>query len=94
MAGARYLSSVPGHAVARFGHPDLLVGVERDATAEGGLRWELDRIVEIPEAEFQAFAREYLGALRDGSLVECTPEQFSRQARAEAVTRSELKAQE
>lgn len=69
MDGSRFFRSVVGHAVARYGHPDLLVGAERDATAEGGIRWS-EAPVEIPARELSAYAREYARAVRDGSLVE------------------------
>lgn len=69
MDGSRFFRSVKGHAVARYGHADLLVGAERDATAEGGIRWSEDP-VEIAAAELAAYPREYARAIRDGSLVE------------------------
>jgi hypothetical protein len=81
---SRYFSSVRGHAVSRFGHPDLLIGAERDPKAEGGLRWETDRVIEIPEAEFTQHEREYRAALRAGGLVERKPEDLAGQAQAEA----------
>lgn len=73
-----YVSSVEGHLVTRHG-TGLYIGAERDAKAEGGLVFNPELVVQIPEAEARAYSREYGRALRDGSLVQRSKADFDAQ---------------
>lgn len=67
---ARYLSSVKGFAVSRYGHgygPDSGLGCRR---TKDGFVWDTDEIVAIPHGEALRFQAEYDGHVRRGELVE------------------------
>jgi hypothetical protein len=68
----RYFSSVPGHAVARYG-TGTTIGASRGPT---GYVFNTDVVVAIPEAEFYRYMREYKRALLHKELVERTKEDF------------------
>lgn len=62
----QYFSCVKGHVVPRYG-TDVYIGVNRTA---GGWEWDEDRVVAIPVTECAQYKREYLRAVREGSLIQ------------------------
>lgn len=82
-----YVSSVEGHLVTRYGSPDgSYIGAER--RAGGGVAWDTEAIVPIPQGELDAHRREYRGHIARGELRERKPEEHAElAARAKAKQR-------
>ena len=90
---ARFLSSVEGHLVSRYGsataktaptligarrtHAELVDGLSGQASIE----WT-DEIVSLTAAEAAAYKQEYDSAVREGALVERTEAEYLEQADA------------
>ena len=77
---AIYLSSVEGHAVARFGsasngRPNELIGAIR-SKGGAGITWDTEAITPLTEREFGAYRREYMGAIAEKALVVRTEDQY------------------
>jgi hypothetical protein len=90
-----YVSSVNGHAVARFGSgservPNLLIGASRDPLKPTEIAWNEDAVVRIPEAEATRYAREYGEAIEDGALKKRTKAEWDAQEAARAQADKEL----
>jgi len=64
----QYFSCVEGHVVQRYG-TDTYIGVTRTAN---GWEWDTEKVVLIPIAEIARYRREYLRAVKEGSLTERT----------------------
>jgi len=73
---ALYVSSVEGHHVTRYG-TGTLIGATVDLEHPGNLRWDTEKIVAIPEAEYLAFKREYDVLLEDDALKKRTAEEYA-----------------
>ncbi len=77
---AIYLSSVEGHAVARFGtasngRPNELIGAVR-SKGGAGITWDTKAITPLTEREFGAYRREYMGAIVEKALTVRTAEDY------------------
>lgn len=77
-AFALFVSCVEGALVTRYG-TGTFIGAERRANAPTVVDYHPDQIIAIPHDEFRKYRREYLRALRDGSLVERTAAEWQRQ---------------
>lgn len=75
---ALFVSSVEGSLVARYG-TGTFIGAERRADDPRVVDFHTDLIVAIPHDEFRRFRREYLRALREGSLVARNVDEWNRQ---------------
>lgn len=82
---ALYVSCIEGALVTRYGTATF-IGAERRATAPTVVDYHPEQIVAIPHDEFRKYRREYLRALRDGSLVERTAAEWQRQNEPTAPT--------
>lgn len=67
-----FVSSVEGALVTRYGSRTL-IGATRTPTS---IEWDTELITAIPTDEYERFRREYDRALRDGSLVERSAEDW------------------
>lgn len=85
---ALFVSSVEGSLVTRYGTATF-IGAERSATDPRAVEWHPDQVVAIPHDEYRKFRREYLRALREGSLVERTADEWNRQNTAAAEAPAE-----
>ena len=79
-AFAIYLSSVEGHAVARFGtasngRPNELIGAVR-MKGGAGITWNTKAITPLTEREFGAYRREYMGAIAEKALTVRTEDDY------------------
>lgn len=83
-AFALFVSCVEGAVVTRFG-TRTYIGCERRALEPTVVDYHPEQIVAIPHDEFRKYRREYLRALRDGSLVTRTEDEW-RTANADAPT--------
>jgi hypothetical protein len=72
---ALYVSSVEGRHVQRYGS-ETMIGAVIDRSVEGLVRWDTEKVVAIPEAEYQAYRAEYERLIREGSLVRRTAADF------------------
>jgi hypothetical protein len=77
-----YVSSVDGHLVSRPGS-SVLIGATRDIREPTKVTWDTHHVVKIPEAEVQAYRREYDRALRDKSLQRRDKAEFDAQVKRE-----------
>ena len=68
----KFVSSVPGKLVTRFGSRTY-IGAR---ITEGGPEWDPDDIVALTGDELATYRREYARALRDGALVERTRDEW------------------
>lgn len=79
---ALFVSSVEGHAVARFGtgaptRSNAFIGATRSIEDPTQIEWRTDEVVPITEAEYRDFRREYDGAIAAGSLVKRTENDYA-----------------
>lgn len=77
-AFALFVSCVEGALVMRYG-TGTFIGAERRAREPQVVDYHPDQVVAIPHDEFRKYRREYLRALREGSLVERTADEWQRQ---------------
>lgn len=82
---ALFVSCVEGSLVTRYG-TRTFIGAERRALEPQVVDFHPDIIVAIPHDEFRKYRREYLRALREGSLVERTAEAWQAQNRQDPPT--------
>lgn len=75
---ALFVSCVEGHLVTRHG-TRTFIGAERRADDPRRVDYHPEQIVAIPVDEHRKYRREYLRALREGSLVERTGDEWQRQ---------------
>jgi hypothetical protein len=75
---ALFVSCVEGSLVTRYG-TRTFIGAERATDDRRRVDYHPDQVVAIPVDEYRKFRREYLRALRDGSLVERTADEWQRQ---------------
>lgn len=81
---ARFVSSVPGHLVTRYGSSEY-VGARRDPKTRE-LSWQPEAVVALTQHELDRFSREYDRALKDGALVARTAAEYDEQiAKANAA---------
>ena len=88
LAIALYVSAVEGHHVTRYG-TGTAIGTAHDLDAPGNLRWDTEKIVAIPEAEYAAYRREYDGHLAAKELRKRTAEEYAAAQQAPAPTPAE-----
>jgi hypothetical protein len=82
---ALFVSCVEGSLVMRYG-TRTFIGAERRALEPTVIDYHPDIIVAIPHDEFRKYRREYLRALRDGSLASRTEQAWREQSRQEPPT--------
>lgn len=80
---ALFVSCVEGSLVTRYG-TRTFIGAERRADDPRVVDYHPEHVVAIPHDEFRKYRREYLRALREGSLVERTAAQWDAQNRQSA----------
>lgn len=81
---ALFVSSVEGRLVTRYG-TRTFIGAERRASDPRQLEWHTDQVIAIPHDEFRKYRREYLRALREGSLVVRTDAEWQQQNRQDTA---------
>ncbi len=77
---ALFVSCVEGSLVTRYG-TGTFIGAERRALEPTVVDYHPDIVVAIPHDEFRKYRREYLRAVREGSLVERTEQEWRAQNR-------------
>jgi hypothetical protein len=82
---ALFVSCVEGAVVQRYG-TGTFIGAERRALEPTVIDYHPAIIVAIPHDEFRKYRREYLRAVRDGSLVEHTEQAWREQTRQKQPT--------
>lgn len=82
---ALYVSCVEGAVVTRYG-TRTFIGAERRALEPTVVDFHPDIVVAIPHDEFRKYRREYLRAMREGSLVERTADEWRAQNRQDQPT--------
>jgi hypothetical protein len=70
-----YCSAVAGHHVTRYG-TRTLIGAEIDLQHPGNIRWDTNKIVVIPAAEYELHRLEYDRLLADGALKRRTAAEY------------------
>lgn len=81
---ALFVSCVEGSLVTRYG-TRTFIGAERRTDDPRQVDFHPDQIVAIPHDEHRRYRREYLRALREGSLVERTADEWQQQNRQETA---------
>jgi len=86
---ALYVSSVEGRHVQRYGS-ETMIGAVIDRSVDGLIKWDTDKVVAIPEPEYQTYRAEYDRLLKEGSLVRRTAAEFAahNDARDEQIEQS------
>jgi|SRR6187551_177323 len=82
---ALFVSCVEGSLVTRYG-TRTFIGAERRTLEPNVVDYHPEQIVAIPHDEFRKYRREYTRALRDGSLVQRTADEWQRQNRQDQPT--------
>lgn len=75
---ALFVSCVEGSLVTRYG-TGTFIGAERRADDPRQVDFHPDQVIAIPDDEFRKYRREYLRALREGSLRQRTEAEWQRQ---------------
>lgn len=81
---ALFVSCVEGRLVTRYG-TRTFIGAERRTDDPRVVDFHPEHIVAIPHDEHRKYRREYLRALREGSLVERTVDEWQQQNRQDAA---------
>jgi hypothetical protein len=77
---ALFVSCVEGSLVTRYG-TRTFIGAERRTDDPRQIDYHPEQVVAIPHDEHRRYRREYLRALREGSLVERTEDEWQQQNR-------------
>jgi hypothetical protein len=82
----RFVRSVEGHAVARYGTRDGLIGAERVALTPEDRRahkppivWRTERVIPLTRDYCRRYLRELANSIRRGELIESTREEWEAQ---------------
>lgn len=78
-----FVSAVEGQPVRRYGTPSM-IGAERTVAAPNVITYDTALVVAIPVEESDRYLREYTRALRDGSLIQRTAEEWLAQQQPES----------